>query len=381
MATYLSSDMYLPALPTAMKELAISHQQIQLTLTAWFLGSISVQLFLGPLSDRYGRKTILCLGGALFSAATFICTIATQFEIFLFARFIQGMSICFMAVPGYASIHELFEQKEAIKILALMGSISVLAPAFGPLLGSFILLLLNWRWIFGFLVIWSLISFISLLIWMPETLPAEKRHPLKLPVILNTYWQIFTNLRFIATIVVFGLLFCAFITWIAAGPFLVMDQFKQSPIMFSIYQTIIFFSFIFSNYLVKKYIDHVAIHKLIRLGLSICFLTGIVAVMVTLLFPHFLFGMIGTYIIYAFGSGFAFAPLNRLVVESSKEPMGSRMAVFSMLISGFAALSSILVALFYNNSMLSLALIIFILMSLAMVVMLFLNKTSSALSK
>lgn len=358
MVTYLSSDMYLPALPTVMKDFSLTHAQAQWTLTSWFLGAISVQLILGPLADRYGRKTILCFGGVLFTFSTLICAFATNVHIFLIARFIQGTGICFMAVPGYASIHESYDQKDAIKLLALMGSISVLAPAFGPLLGSAILLFLNWRWIFGFLVIWSALAVFLLMRKMPETLPPYKRHPLNFFTILQNYRRILCNFRFITTITVFGLLFCGFITWIAAGPFLIIDHFKQSPMAFGLYQTLIFISYIFSNYLVKKLIEQINIKKMIQFGLLICLVASSFFMMIAIWFPDFMWGMIITYIIYAFGSGFAFSPLNRLVVEATNEPMGSRMAIFSMLTSGFATLGSILVGLFYNGTLLSLAFIL-----------------------
>jgi DHA1 family multidrug/chloramphenicol efflux transport protein-like MFS transporter len=305
---------------------------------------------------------VLCIGGIIFIISTLVCALTTQIQTLLLARFIQGTGICFMAVPGYASIHESYEQKEAIKILALMGSISVLAPAFGPLLGSLILMLFHWRWIFGFLTIWSSIAIFLLIIWMPETLPSDKRNPLHLSVILKMYGRILCNTQFISTVLILGLVFCGFITWIAAGPFLVINDFKESPIMFSIYQTLIFISYIAANYIVRKLIDKIAIKKLIQFGLMICLIISAVTVGLVIQFPHILLIMIGMYIIYAFGSGFAFAPLNRLTIESTKEPMGSRMAIFSTIMSGFATLASILVTLFYTGTLLSLALIILSLM-------------------
>ncbi len=367
MVTYLSSDMYLPALPTVMRDFSISHQEVQWTLTAWFLGAISVQLILGPIADRFGRKKVLCFGGIVFTVSTFICAMAINFHTLLIARFIQGMGICFVSVPGYASIHESFEQKEAIKLLALMGSIAVLAPAFGPLLGSAILTMLNWRWIFGLLVVLSAIANFLLIQWMPETLPFSQRRSLKMSIILQNYWQILCHFRFIIMITVFGLLFCGFITWIAAGPFLVIDSFKQSPFKFGIYQTLIFTSYIFANHLVKRLIDKVNIKKLIQFGLSICFVASFISVGIAMLFPHLMLGMIIVYIIYAFGSGFAFAPLNRLSIEAIDAPMGLRMAIFSTVMSGFAALGSILVGLFFNGTLLALALIIFVVMIIAFV--------------
>ena len=368
MATYLSSDMYLPALPTVIKNFAISNDQGQLTLMAWFLGAISVQLILGPLADRYGRKSILCFGAILFTLSTLACALTTSFHAFLLARFIQGTGICFMAVPGYACIHESFDRKEAIKLLTLMGSIAVLAPALGPLLGSIILIRFDWRMIFYFLVVWSFIATLLLVIWMPETLTKDKRHALNLSLILKNYLKILLNRRFMAIISVYGLLLCGFITWIVAGPFLVIEYFQYSPISFSIFQGFIFICYICANHLVKYLIDKKPLNKIILNGLSLCLVICTLSFISAILVPKFLFGMIITYMIYAFGSGFVFAPLNRLAIESTNEPMGSRMAVFSTLMSGFATLSSVLVTLFFSGTLFSLALILLIVIAIAWII-------------
>jgi hypothetical protein len=89
-------------------------------------------------------------------------------------------------------------------------------------------------------------------------------------------------------VIVFGLLFCGFITWIAAGPFLVIDQFKHSPLIFGIYQTLIFASYILANYLVKKLIDTVNIKKLIQLGLTTCLVISCFSVLMAIRFPNFM---------------------------------------------------------------------------------------------
>jgi Bcr/CflA subfamily drug resistance transporter len=367
MATYLSNDMYLPALPLMMHELSITPHQAQMALTTWFFGSISAQLILGPLSDRYGRKLILCLGAILFVLSSLVCALAPNLQVLLIARFIQGTGICFIAVPGYASIHESFQQKQAIRILALMGSIAVLAPAFGPLLGSVVLSISNWRWIFGFLVIWSSIATILLIIWMPETLPHENRHEFNMNAMFQRYRNILKNSHFLITLCSFGFMFCGFIAWIAAGPFLVIDQFKYKPIYFGIFQAAIFSCYITASYLVRYLIERVDIHKMIRYGLYGSMFGSILSLVLAMISPHYLFGMILSLMIFSFGSGFAFSPLNRLAIESSIEPMGARMAIVSTVTSGFATLATLLVNIFYNGSLISLSYILVIAMVFSIV--------------
>src|SRR3989338_1001265 len=63
--TYLSTDMYLPALPIIQTEFHLTHAQVQLTLTWWFIGASMLQLILGPLADKWGRRPILFFGSLL----------------------------------------------------------------------------------------------------------------------------------------------------------------------------------------------------------------------------------------------------------------------------------------------------------------------------
>jgi len=82
-ATYLTNDAYLPALPNIVSDLATTNYLAQLTLTAWFLGSASLQLILGPISDYYGRRPVLLTGGIVFIISTIICTLTNNINILL----------------------------------------------------------------------------------------------------------------------------------------------------------------------------------------------------------------------------------------------------------------------------------------------------------
>ena len=147
-SAYLSNDMYLSALPQMAIDFNITQHIAQLTLTAWFLGAASMQLILGPASDQYGRRPVLLLGGLCFVIAAVVSALTTDLTTLLISRFFQGCATCSVVVAGYAAIHELYEHKEAIRVLARMSSITILAPALGPLVGGLILQTVGWRFIF-----------------------------------------------------------------------------------------------------------------------------------------------------------------------------------------------------------------------------------------
>lgn len=62
----MSNDMCLPALPLIPKDFTTQLHVIQLTIVSWLAGNAAVQLLIGPLADRYGRRMILLIGGGAF---------------------------------------------------------------------------------------------------------------------------------------------------------------------------------------------------------------------------------------------------------------------------------------------------------------------------
>lgn len=353
---YLSNDMYLPALPTIATDLHITTHEAQLTLTTWFVGSASLQLISGPLSDRFGRKPIVISSGILYILSTFICASTSNFTLFLIARFFQGVTASAAVVAGYASIHELYNRTQAVRILAIMGSVIILAPAFGPLIGSIILLYVNWRWIFWIVLIWGVLITLCLALWMPESNPPEKQHPLQIKLLLKHYWNTITNWEFTALSLTFCFTFSGFIAWLTAAPFLITERFGYDIVAFGIFQGIVFSFYILANRFVKHLMEKLGINKLINVGLLITLIGGLSTILLSTWLPNYLIiSLIIPMIFYSFGSGFFFAPLNRMAVEASAEPMGIRMAISSTYMTLFGTLGTLSMSVFYNGQISSLA--------------------------
>jgi Bcr/CflA subfamily drug resistance transporter len=359
-ATYLSNDAYLPALPKLAQCLNATNHLAQLTLTAWFLGSGAMQLFLGPLTDQVGRRPVLLTGGLIFIVVTIGCALTSNIYILLVFRFVQGAAIASMYIPGYATIHELFEQKQAIRILAIMASITILAPAFGPLLGAFVLIFADWRWIFGILAIWGVVAIVGLFFKMPET-KITSNETISLHQAVTQYRKIISNRRFMLFALMAQSFFAAMIAWIAAGPFLVMREFHFSTVGFGILQGSIFTSFILTSILVKRLMQKIQLLQIVKIAILLFFLGGSYALLCSIIWQKTLTNIIIAMILMAGGTGLAFPVLNRLAIESSPERMGSRIAIFSCLLGIASTVVSAVISVVYDNTLLSLAMVLFVL--------------------
>jgi Bcr/CflA subfamily drug resistance transporter len=353
--TYLSNDLYLPALMDLIQDFNSTPALVQLTLTTWFLGSASTQLIMGPLSDHFGRRPILLSGALFFIIATIICAVTHSMTILLMARFIQGSAVCSLIVAGYATVHELYDTQKAIQVLALMGSVGILAPAFGPLLGSFILQIASWRYLFWILAVGAVVALLLLLKWMPESNPKEKRSPFFLKQVFFSYYRIVKNKNFMLATLVLCLIYGGLIAWLTMGPLLVTEVYHYSAVSFGLFQALIFTAFIAGNLLVKYFMQIISIHKIIFISLVLTLISSILSFLLCYFYSQQLIFLIIALMIFAFGAALQYGILQRVAIEASQEPMGLRMAIFSSCLGIAGVLASGISSYFYNETTLILA--------------------------
>lgn len=348
---YLSNDMYLPALPDMMHDLDINATQAQLTITMWFLGGACTPLIMGALADRFGRRPTLLVGGVIYIITTILCAIAVDEYSLLIPRIIEGAMITSMMVAGYACIHEIYEHKQAIRVLAVMGSVSVLAPALGPLFGAFMLLYTSWRAIFWLIAISSTFFIVYLYYVMPETLAPEKRQSLHLREIVYNYWQVIANRQFLLLMATLGFLFAGFIGWVTTGPMLVISSFEYSKVAFGWMQAAVFASYILGSYTVNALMEkQYDAYYLVYVGVGIALISSLIQWAFAIIYPDQFMWFLAAMIIYSFGSALCFAPLNRLIIETSEQPMGIRVALFTTGLMGSGTLGSAITSFMYNGS-------------------------------
>ena len=118
----VTTDLYLPALPSITQGFGASMPQAQLTLTALLLAFGLSQLVWGPLSDRFGRRPVLLVGTALYVLAAVGSTFSASMEQLIVWRILQGMAMgagvmCARAVvreaaPQWSRWRELWEYRQ-----------------------------------------------------------------------------------------------------------------------------------------------------------------------------------------------------------------------------------------------------------------------------
>src|SRR5262249_49772872 len=106
----ISTDLYLPALPTMAAALDASEGTLPLTISGYLLGSAFGQLFWGPLSDRYGRRVPVALGVLVFVVGSAGCALSTDGWQIIAWRVVQALGASAGVALARAMVRDLYER-------------------------------------------------------------------------------------------------------------------------------------------------------------------------------------------------------------------------------------------------------------------------------
>jgi DHA1 family bicyclomycin/chloramphenicol resistance-like MFS transporter len=174
-------DSMLPALPAIGLSLRVADAADQpLVISAFLIGFSIALLFVGTISDRYGRRWLMLASLIGFVVTSLAAAVAPSFEALLAARTVQGMAAAGGQVLVRAVVRDKFEGREMAQIMSLAGMIFMAGPIIAPSMGQAVLAVGPWRWIFIVLAALGFCVWAWAFMRLPETLPPDKRTPISL---------------------------------------------------------------------------------------------------------------------------------------------------------------------------------------------------------
>jgi DHA1 family bicyclomycin/chloramphenicol resistance-like MFS transporter len=228
----LSIDMYLPALPAIAADLRAAPGLLEATLAAFFAGFALGQLVYGPLSDRIGRRPPLIGGLVLYTLASVVCATAATPEMLIAGRAAQALGGAAALVIARAVVRDLYDAQDAARVFSRLILIMGLAPVLAPSLGSLLLVRFSWRAVFWLLAAFGAACLIATLRRLPETSPRPATGGLA--TVASGYLRIFRDLRFVGLALGGGFAAAGMFAYIAASPFVFIEQLGLSPRAFAI---------------------------------------------------------------------------------------------------------------------------------------------------
>ncbi len=187
-------DSMLPALPAIGSSLAMADEsRWPLVISAFLAGFGISQLFVGVLSDRYGRRGLIVWSTFLFGLASLAASLSPTFEHLLAARFMQGILCAVARVVVVSIVRDKFAGREMAQVMSLASMVFMAAPILAPAMGQLVLAVSTWRLIFGALGAIGFAVSAWVMMRMPETLAPENRAELSMAAVTSSVRTVVTD--------------------------------------------------------------------------------------------------------------------------------------------------------------------------------------------
>lgn len=347
----ISIDALLPALGIISSEIPMAYpNQVQLVISALFLGMAIGQLVCGPLSDATGRKKVLYSGIVLFLAGSALCFFAQDITTLLIGRFIQGLGVSGPYVSAISIVRDKYAGREMAKVMSLVMMIFIMVPAIAPSLGQAILLFASWRYVFVLYVVYAVIIGLWIFLRLEETLPKEKRIPFSTAGFIDGFKEVICNRTTMGYTLCMGLFFGSFVGYLNSSQQIFQVQFGTGK-MFTVYFGVLALVFgvasLFNSQLVEKwgmhYISKRAVWAIIVSSGLFLGLHGVCGIQL------WMFMLYASVLFFAFG--LIFGNVNAMAME----PMGHVAGIASAVIGSVSSIISMVIGTaigqMYNNTL------------------------------
>ncbi|MGB0659536.1 MAG: multidrug effflux MFS transporter [Mangrovicoccus sp.] len=256
-------NMYLPSLPKMAEHFDTSYRTMQLSVAVYLAVNAVMQLMIGPISDRYGRRPVMLVATIGFCLATIGTIFAPTAQIFLIFRGCQAISVAGL-VLSRAIVRDMVPQNQAASMIGYvtmgMALVPMIAPSFGGLLDA----AFGWKSIFWTLLLLGIGLFA--LIWMDQGETAAMAASKSLSDQFSEAPELFTSPRFWGYCLASTFASGAFFAYLGGAPFVGGVVFGLEPTLLGFLLGAPALGYVLGNGISGRYAERAGINKMILLG-------------------------------------------------------------------------------------------------------------------
>ncbi|NDV98904.1 multidrug effflux MFS transporter [Salipiger sp. PrR002] len=272
----LAMNVFLPSLPQMTAYFDTEYRLMQLSVAIYLAVNAALQVVIGPISDKLGRRPVILWGVALFMVATLGCIFAPNVSLFLFFRMCQAVIVTAM-VLSRAVVRDMVSQEEAASMIAYVTMGVAVVPMVGPVIGGALGELMGWKAIF-----WLLFILGGAVLWLSwrdlgETSTASG---LSLAQQFREYPELLTSPRFWGYALACAFSSGAFFSYLGGAPFVGSEVFGLTPASLGLHFGAPAVGYFLGNWISGKFSARVGINKMILWG-SLILTAGLGAALIT----------------------------------------------------------------------------------------------------
>jgi len=364
-------DMYLPGFPAIAKDLDTSVAQVQLSLTAYLVGISVGQLIYGPLLDRYGRKSPLYFGMAIYLVASLLCALTASVEQLIVMRFFQALGGCVGLVCAQALVRDIFPVNKTAQAFALLTLVVAVSPMIAPTVGGYVTSSsFGWHGVFVILAIISVIIILGIYFYLPDGKKADPSISLRPVAVASNFLIVLKQPQFLLYMLVGGIATSASFAYIAGSSDVFITIFKVSEQQYGWIFAILAFALIGSTQLNHLLLRTFKSEQIIKVALYYQFGTGIIMVVGSWMNWFDAVGLVAIMFFFLSGQGLAGPNTSALSLAPFVKHAGSAAALMGSFRMAFGGLASALVSVAHNGTTFPMVVVMFLCSAIALFILL-----------
>ena len=140
----LTMSIFLPSLNHMAEHFGVDYAVMQFAVSGYLLATAVLQMVIGPLSDRLGRRPVVIGALGVFVLATIGCVLAPTAGVFLAFRMLQA-AVAVGIVLSRAIVRDMVPQDQAASMIGYVTMGMALIPMVGPMVGGVLDELFGWK--------------------------------------------------------------------------------------------------------------------------------------------------------------------------------------------------------------------------------------------
>ena len=337
----LTMNLFLPSMPSIASYYQADYALVQLAISGYLAFTGLLQLIIGPLSDRYGRRPVMIVSLVIFLVATALAPFAPTIESFLAIRMVQAGVVSGM-VLSRAIVRDMVSTDKAASMIGYVTMGMTLAPMIGPALGGIMDEMFGWQSTFGLLFAFGLAA-LALTVWdLGETNLNRSSSMVRQ---FGAYPELIRSRRFWGYTLTATFASGAFFSFLGGGPFVASEILGMRPSELGFYFVITALGYMGGNFLSGRFAERVGINRMMTAGCLVAAFGMALSLMLFLAGLHHPLSFFGPIFFLGLGNGITLPSANAGIVSVRPHLAGSASGLGGAItIGGGAGLASIAAA-------------------------------------
>lgn len=369
-----SVDTYIPAFSGIARSLGATPLEMQQTLSAYLFGFAFMSLFHGALSDSVGRRPVVLWGLAAFTLASMGCALSQTIGQLVFFRAVQGLTTGAGIVVSRAVVRDMFPPAQAQRVMSQITIYFGVAPAVAPMMGGVLFEHFGWHSVFWFLTVVGVLLWAANYRLLPETLHVTHRHPLKVSNLLQGYWQLGRDPRFLLLSLASGIPFNGMFLYVLSAPVFLGEHLALAPTQFFWFFVLVISGIMSGAWVSGRMAGRVAPKRQIRYGFLIMIGIAMVNLLANMLFKAHVSWALLPIAVFSFGWAMMVPVVTLLVLDLHPDRRGMASSLQAFIASTANGLVAGVVAPMVMHSTVGLALACSLMLSVGLLAWLGLHK-------